>query len=436
MATDNVLEIKNLHTYFYTDGGVIKAVDGVDVELRRGATLGIVGESGSGKSVTSLSVMGLLAGTKGKIADGEILLDGDDIVKLTKEQQRKLRGSKISMIFQEPMTSLNPVMKIGDQVAECVLQHEKISKKEALKKAEDMLRNELSFRELSTKMAVVLTERMKPELMTCHDIVATGRYPYTGRLGMLTREDEEKVEKAMRAVHAEELGGRDFNAISDGQRQRVLLARAICQEPEVIILDEPTSFLDIRHKLELLAILRRMAKEKGITVIMSLHEIDLAQKISDKIICVKGDAISHFGAPETIFREDIIRELYEIDNGSFDPCFGSIELPRPEGTPRVFVLAGGGTGIPVFRKLQKENVPFAAGVLYTNDIDYQLARILAMETVTEAPFQEISDEAFARACELMKSCERVIDTGVPVGMCNRRIEELRAEAKRLGKLAE
>lgn len=253
---------------------------------------------------------------------------------------------------------------------------------------------------------------------------------------MLTREDEEKVEKAMRAVHAEELGGRDFNAISDGQRQRVLLARAICQEPEVIILDEPTSFLDIRHKLELLAILRRMAKEKGITVIMSLHEIDLAQKISDKIICVKGDAISHFGAPETIFREDIIRELYEIDNGSFDPCFGSIELPRPEGTPRVFVLAGGGTGIPVFRKLQKENVPFAAGVLYTNDIDYQLARILAMETVTEAPFQEISDEAFARACELMKSCERVIDTGVPVGMCNRRIEELRAEAKRLGKLAE
>ena len=294
----------------------------------------------------------------------------------------------------------------------------------------------LPERDLARTMSVLLTEHVRPELMTCWDVAAAGRYPYTGRLGMLTREDEEKVEKAMRAVHAEELGGRDFNAISDGQRQRVLLARAICQEPEVIILDEPTSFLDIRHKLELLAILRRMAKEKGITVIMSLHEIDLAQKISDKIICVKGDAISHFGAPETIFREDIIRELYEIDNGSFDPCFGSIELPRPEGTPRVFVLAGGGTGIPVFRKLQKENVPFTAGVLYTNDIDYQLARILAMETVTEAPFQEISDEAFARACELMKSCERVIDTGVPVGMCNRRIEELRAEAKRLGKLAE
>ena len=138
--------------------------------------------------------------------------------------------------------------------------------------------HELSFRELSTKMAVVLTERMKPELMTCHDIVATGRYPYTGRLGMLTREDEEKVEKAMRAVHAEELGGRDFNAISDGQRQRVLLARAICQEPEVIILDEPTSFLDIRHKLELLAILRRMAKAMLFPI--SAHRRQFSARIS------------------------------------------------------------------------------------------------------------------------------------------------------------
>ena len=161
--------------------------------------------------------------------------------------------------------------------------------------------NSLSFRDLSTRMAVVLTDRMKPELMTCHDIVATGRYPYTGRLGILTKEDEKIVEDAMEVVHAKELGNRDFNNISDGQRQRVLLARAICQEPDIIILDEPTSFLDIKHKLDLLSILRNMAKEKQITVIMSLHEIDLAQKIADKIICVKGDTISHFGRPEDIF---------------------------------------------------------------------------------------------------------------------------------------
>lgn len=293
---------------------------------------------------------------------------------------------------------------------------------------------ELSFKALSTKMAVVLTERMKPELMTCHDIVATGRYPYTGRLGILSREDEDKVEEAMAAVHASDLGHRDFNAISDGQRQRVLLARAICQEPEIIILDEPTSFLDIRHKLELLSILRRMAKEKQITVVMSLHEIDLAQKLSDKIVCVKGDVISHFGKPEEIFDEALIRDLYEIDNGFFDPCFGSIELPRPEGSPRVMVLSSCGTGIPVYRRLQKQNVPFAAGILYTNDVDYRLARLLAAEVVTEQPFTEISDEAYNRAARLIDSCEKVIDAGVTIASGNRRMESLLALAREKGKL--
>lgn len=122
MAEDrkNVLEVKNLHTYFYTDSGVVRSVDGVDFELREGSTLGIVGESGSGKSVTSLSIMGLLAGTTGKIAEGEILLEGKDIAHISEEEKRKMRGSKISMIFQEPMTSLNPVMKIGKQLTECI----------------------------------------------------------------------------------------------------------------------------------------------------------------------------------------------------------------------------------------------------------------------------------------------------------------------------
>lgn len=299
---------------------------------------------------------------------------------------------------------------------------------------EDRNLRELSYKELSTQMAVVLTERMKPELMTCHDIVATGRYPYTGRLGILSREDEEKVDAAMEAVHAQELGNRDFNAISDGQRQRVLLARAICQEPDIIILDEPTSFLDVRHKLELLSILGKMAKKEKITVIMSLHEIDLAQKISDKILCVKGETISHYGVPEEVFREDIIRELYEIDNGFFDPCFGSIELPKPAGEPKVLVISSCGNGIPVYRRLQKENTPFIAGILYENDVDYQLARLLASQVIVEKPFQEIGDEAYQEALEAVRKCDRVIDAGVEIGMCNRRIVGLLEEAKRLGKL--
>lgn len=292
----------------------------------------------------------------------------------------------------------------------------------------------LPYKELASKMAVVLTDRIKTELMTCHDIVATGRYPYTGRLGILTQEDERLVEEAMQAVHAQELGNRDFNAISDGQKQRVLLARAICQDPDVIVLDEPTSFLDVKYKLELLSILERMARQKKITVIMSLHEIDLAQKISDKIICVKGETISHYGSPEEVFTEEIIRELYGINNGYFDPLFGSIELPAPEGEPEVFVISSGGTGIPVYRRLQKEHIPFAAGILYENDMDYRLARLLAAEVITEEPFEEIREETLQKAFETIGKCKRVINAGVKIGTWNIGIERLLERAEIEGKL--
>jgi len=266
----------------------------------------------------------------------------------------------------------------------------------------------LSYKSMARKVAVMLTERMKPELMTCHDVVATGRYPYTGRLGVLSGEDENKVDEALMAVHAQELGIRNFLEISDGQRQRILLARAICQEPEVMILDEPTSYLDIRHKLELLEILRKMAKEKEITVIMSLHEIDLAQKISDKVVCVKGDRIAGFGNPEEIFTEEKIRELYGIDNGYYDPCFGSVELPRVVGKPEVFVLSSCGTGIPVYRKLQRQGIPFAAGVLHENDLDYPVAKALAVQVISERPYEPIGEAAYEEALRVMEKCRTVI----------------------------
>ena len=282
----------------------------------------------------------------------------------------------------------------------------------------------LSYKALSTRMAVVLTERMKPEMMTCRDIVATGRYPYTGRLGILSKEDEREVDEAMEAVHALDLSNRDFNAISDGQRQRVLLARAICQNPEIIILDEPTSFLDIRHKLQLLSILRGMAKLKGITVIMSLHEIDLAQKISDRIVCVKGDHISRFGAPESVFDAETIQSLYELDQGSYDPVFGSIELPKPQGEPRTFVISAAGSGIPVYRRLQKAGIPFIAGVLYENDIDCQLARQLASEVISVRPFEPITQAVVDYARGRMAACDRVINAGLPEGAMNTPLKAL------------
>lgn len=139
------------------------------------------------------------------------------------------------------------------------------------------------------------------------------------------------MRECLELVHAQDLAGRDFSAISDGQRQRILLARALCQEPEVIVLDEPTSFLDIRHKLELLSILKDMVRKRKLAVIMSLHELDLAQKVSDFVVCVHNNAIERYGAPEEIFTSEYIMELYGRHPGSYNADFG---LPG----------AGGGSG--------------------------------------------------------------------------------------------
>lgn len=184
----------------------------------------------------------------------------------------------------------------------------------------------MTYQDLSKKVAVVLTERIKPELMTCRDVVAAGRYPYTGRMGILSSADEEKINEAMEKVHGLELSDKSFDSISDGQRQRILLARAICQEPQIIVLDEPTSFLDIRHKVELLKILQDMARTKKTTVIMSLHEIELAYKMSDKILCVKGEQIEHFGTVEEVFKENLIKNLFDLDDETFQMYFESIRF--------------------------------------------------------------------------------------------------------------
>ena len=138
-------------------------------------------------------------------------------------------------------------------------------------------------------MAILMTARMDPELMTCRDVVSSGRYPYTGKLGILTAEDRKIVDESLHRTDAETFADRPFQAVSDGQRQRILLARALCQQPELIVLDEPTSYLDIRYKLELLTILKRMVREEDLAVLMSLHELDLARRVSDTVVCVAGD---------------------------------------------------------------------------------------------------------------------------------------------------
>ena len=288
--------------------------------------------------------------------------------------------------------------------------------------------------DIAKKMAIVMTERLRAELMTGEDVVATGRYPYTGRLGILTAADKQKVKEAVALVHGEDFADRPFGQISDGQRQRLLLARAVCQEPEVIVLDEPTSFLDVKHKLELLEILKKLVRERNVAVLMSLHELDLAQKISDRVVCVAKNAVDRCGTPEEIFTNEYIEALYGMEAGSYNALFGSLEMGRVAGAPRAFVIGGAGRGIPVYRALQRRGVPFAAGILPENDVDYAVAKALAVETVAVPAFAPMDEGAFDRAKAVMLGCEHVICCLDGFGELNQNNRQLRDEAAVRGKI--
>ncbi len=288
--------------------------------------------------------------------------------------------------------------------------------------------------DIARKMAIVMTERLRAELMTGEDVVATGRYPYTGRLGILTKTDKEKVQEAIALVHGEDFADRPFSQISDGQRQRLLLARAVCQEPEVIVLDEPTSFLDVKHKLELLEILKKLVRERNVAVLMSLHELDLAQKISDRVVCVASNAVDRCGTPEEIFTNEYIEALYGMEAGSYNALFGSLEMGRVGGQPRAFVIGGAGRGIPVYRALQRRGVPFAAGILAENDVDYAVAKALAVETVAVPAFAPMDEGTLEKARALMAGCQSVICCLSDFGPLNEADRTLRDEAAAQGKL--
>ena len=291
-------------------------------------------------------------------------------------------------------------------------------------------------RELARQVAVVLTDRVRPELTSCAQVVAMGRYPHTGMFGRLTPEDKRAVDWALDRVHARELAHRDFASLSDGQRQRILLARALCQEPEIIVLDEPTAYLDIRYKLELLEILRELAREKGITVILSLHEIDLAAKVSDYLLCVRGENVAALGTAEQVLGSGAVEQLYGMERGSWNTLLGSVELPAPMGEPQVFVVAGAGYGIPVYRRLQKQGIPFATGILFENDVDFQVARMLSGQVVSCPAFTEMREERFEKAAQLLKRCPQVIDAGTPIGPLNEKNRSLLELAHQLHKNVE
>ena len=292
----------------------------------------------------------------------------------------------------------------------------------------------LHDREIARLSAAVLTGRPEPELMRCEEVVAAGRYPYTGRLGVLSPEDKRIVRESMEKVGVLALYGADFSRISDGQRQRVMLARAICQQPRLLIMDEPTSFLDIHHKLDFLYLLRMLVREERLAVVMSMHELELAQKFADFLLCVKDGRIDRAGTPEEVFAGDYIHRLYDVEHGSYDCLFGTAEPAAAEGEPRVFVIGGGGSGVPVYRTLQRRGIPFAAGVLPENDVELPTARALAARVITVPAFEPVTPAAVDEALAVLRDCEAVLCPSAAFGSVNRENERLLTDAKEKGLL--
>ncbi len=243
--SEYILEVKDLHTSFFTDSGEVKAVNGVSFNLEAGKTLGIVGESGSGKSVTAYSIMQILADT-GKITGGEVLYKGEDITKWDKKQMQGFRGKKCSIIFQDPMTSLNPVFTIGNQLMEAILLHTDRNKEQAKDRAVEML----------TLVGVNEPEKRLKQ------------YPHE---------------------------------LSGGMRQRVMIAMALACEPDILIADEPTTALDVTIQAQILELMQELQKKMGMAIIIVTHDLGVIADMCDEIIVMYGGRVCERGTAEDIF---------------------------------------------------------------------------------------------------------------------------------------
>ncbi|MCU6139596.1 ABC transporter ATP-binding protein [Clostridioides difficile] len=292
--------------------------------------------------------------------------------------------------------------------------------------------NCISRKALSKKMALVLTNRLLGDLMTVQDIVNIGRYPYTGFFGSLSKKDLIMLDEALESVDALHLKKRYFDELSDGEKQKVLVARALVQEPEIIILDEPTTHLDIKHRLELINILKKLSKEKSISVILSLHEIDIALKSCDKVALIKNNKVIAYGQPEDVVDEDIINSLYELDDKNFNSLLGSVEISN-KSKNEVFIIGGGGKATPIYRAFTKKGIGLYSGIIHENDIDYEIGRTMGIKMFTENPFEPISDESFDLAIRNLNDSKIIIDTGFSVGETNKRNIDIIKEALKLDK---
>lgn len=247
---DLLLDVKNLCTYFYTDEGTVYALDDVSFSLNKGETLGIVGESGSGKSVTALSIMRLVQSPPGKIVNGEILFQGQNLLKKSKSEMRRVRGNDIAMIFQEPMTSLNPVFTVGNQIMESIILHQKLNKKEAREKAIEMLR---------------LVNMPLPEKRI-------DQYPHE---------------------------------LSGGMRQRVMIAMALSCNPKLLICDEPTTALDVTIQAQILDLINELRSKLDTSVMMITHDLGVIAEVSDNVMVMYAGKMMEYSKVSDIFENPL-----------------------------------------------------------------------------------------------------------------------------------
>ncbi len=281
---------------------------------------------------------------------------------------------------------------------------------------------EYSVKGFSKIVSVLFTNRLKVEHLSGRNLIEYGRIPYENFFGKLTDSDREIVNKVIELTDVGEFVEKDFNSLSDGQKQRILIARTVAQDCPVMILDEPASFLDIAQKIKLFEMIRKLSS-LGVTIIAAVHELDFACKVSDKVICIS-DGECRINDPGANEFEKNILSSFGLDNMNYNHSFGFAEFSGNRNNPDVFVISSCGSGINVFRKLHKNNISFYAGILYTNDTDYLLARYLSADVVTEEPFEYISDKKMEDAKRLIDRCSRVIVTDFNIGECNRRIQEL------------
>lgn len=285
--SEEILTINNLKTYFYVEDRIVKAVDGVDLHVKKGETLGVVGESGSGKSITAFSILQLIPSPPGKIVEGEILFKGKDLTKLSNNEIRKIRGKEISMIFQEPMTSLNPVYTVGEQIVEAMRLHLKLSKREATAEAIEMLK---------------LVGIPSPEKRF---------YSYPHQL-------------------------------SGGMRQRIMIAMALSCRPELLIADEPTTALDVTTQAQILDLIRELREQFGTSIILITHDLGVVAEAVDHVVVMYAGKVMEYADVRSFFREPkhpysvgLLNSMptLEYDKDRLEPIDGTVPSPvdMPEG---------------------------------------------------------------------------------------------------------